>query len=286
MEICLTKIAKNEKVASFVATPLLLFLVTAAPATAFDLTFSGAPSLISGNDLQAGAQYEYSNVGVINGLTIDAVVTLDGLQNNAILAAPFDNTAVFDNNIQPQLTVPGGTVFGPITLANAPTAEFSVTFTSATSGNPIELSGFTAQANDVDGDGGIIQEGVRFYGADSLAVGSGITTSSGTNARGAFEQGQSSSTNANPGIGEEPTNLVVGNYTGGVSTFQFDYFFTADSSAPSSTAVPRLNSLLLEATSATEVPFEFSPALGLIITGLGIGFHQFGKKRKNLEIEK
>ena len=288
MQTCLKKIKTIKKLATFIATPLLLFLVDATPGNAFTLSFDGTPSLISGADLQPGAQYEYTSIATdpVSGITIDAVVTLDGLQNNAILGSPFDNTSVFDDNIQPQLTVPGGTVFGPLTITDAPTAEFSVDFFNAANGNNLALSGFTAQANDVDGDGGIIQEGVRFFGADTLAVGSGITQSSGTNARGAFLQGQSSSTNANPGIGAEPTNLVIGGFNSDVETFQFDYFFTADASAPSSTAVPRLNSLLLEATSVTEVPFGFSPALGLFLSGLGISFHQFGKKRKNFEIEK
>ena len=286
MQNYLTKITTIKGIATFIATPLFLFLVDATPGNAFTLSFDGTPSLISGADLQPGAQYEYTNIATdpTSGITIDAVVTIDGLQNNAILGSPFDNTVVFDDNIQPQLTVPGGTVFGPLTLADAPTIEFSVDFFNTANGSNLALSGFTAQANDVDGDGGIIQEGVRFFGADTLAVGSGITQSSGTNARGAFLQGQSSSTNANPGIGAEPTNLVIGGFNSDVETFQFDYFFTADASAPSSTAVPRLNSLLLEATSVTEVPFGFSPALGLFLSGLGISFHQFGKKRKNFEI--
>ena len=199
------------------------------------------------------------------------------------MATPFDETNFgFDNNIQPRLTREGG-VTEALPAAVAPTVEFSVNFTNAANGNDLRLDGFVAQANDVDGDNSVIQEGVRFYGADTIDVGSGVTSSSGTNARGAFLQGESSSTNANPGIGSEASNLAIATYNSGVTTFDFDYFFT---STGSSAAVPRLNSLFLQTTSVTEVPFEFSPALGLIITGLGIGFHQFGKKRKDLKLEK
>lgn len=203
------------------------------------------------------------------------------------METPFDETVFgFDNNIQPRLTREGG-VPGALSAAVAPTVEFSVNFTNAANGNDLLLEGFVAQANDVDGDNNVIQEGVRFYGADTIDVGSAVTSSSGTNARGAFLQGESSSTNANNGIGAEASNLAIANYNSGVTTFDFDYFFTTTGSvSSSSTALPRLNSLFLQTTSVTEVPFEFSPALGLVITGLGIGFHQFGKKRKNLKIEK
>ena len=53
-----------------------------------------------------------------------------------------------------------------------------------------------------------------------------------------------------------------------------DYaFFGADS-----------NSITLGVGQSSEVPFEFSPTLGLIISGFSIGLHQLWKKWKNCQL--
>ena len=284
---------KRKALLNCLSIPSLFFLSSTLPAQAFTLDFSGG-TLVNGTDLQQGAQYEFTDIaaGNFSAFQVDALVTIVGLQNDAILT-PFTTTSPaftsnsgFDgdnfgiaSNFQPQLTVASGDTTAT-TLETAPTVEFSITFSNPT--NDLLALNLAAQANDVDGDDGVIQEGIRFFDADNLVVGSGITDSSGTSARGDFLQGVSSSTNANPGIGDEASNLVVASFNDPLREFQFDYFFTSTGAGG---ALPRLNSLEISASGfivdpGVAVPFEFSPAVGLGLVGLGIGCHQVAKRKR------
>ncbi len=285
---------KRKALLNCLSIPSLFFLSSTLPAQAFTLDFSGG-TLVNGIDLQQGAQYEFTDIaaGNFSAFQVDALVTIVGLQNDAELTAfvtggnGFDEDSIgFASNFQPQLTVASGDTTAT-TLETAPLIEFSITFSNST--NDLLALNLSAQANDVDGDGtdpvndpGIIQEGIRFFDADNLVVGSGISQSAGTSDRGDFLQGISSNTNANPGIGEEASNLVVASFNNPLREFQFDYFFTSTGAGG---ALPRLNSLEIGASGfivdpGTSVPFEFSPALGLGLVGLGIGCHQVAKRKR------
>lgn len=255
-----------------IASPVAL-LVNISPSKAFVVDFSSNPTLTSGTALTAGAEYTYSGVATDNGITIDAILTIDGLQNSASLVNVDVNDQGFSENLQPQLSGPDQAT----TLGNEPRAEFTLTFLNQADSNPVLLDGLTVQAFDVDGDGNVIQEGVRFYDAETATGGSAISMTTGSNSRGSYDQGLSSSVNTNPGIGNEPSNLVSSTYADGSNSFQFDYLY---SSSGTGGALPRFNSLYLEAASATAVPFKFSPTLGLVVSIIGISGYQLLVSRR------
>ena len=264
-----------QKIAFLTAIPTIL-IMSIAPSQAFQLNFDPTPNVTSGTNLTAGATYKYPGVATSNGITIDAVLKIDALVNSATLSNPnnsIDRTDQgFTQNVQPSLNGPTAAT----TSGLEPRAAFSVSFLNQTSGNPIGLNGLTAIAQDVDGDGQITREGVRFYGANTVTTGTSLTRTTGTDlTRGAFVQGLATTTTNQMDIGSGAAYQATASYANNTSSIKFDYLYARSGTGGS---LPRLNSLDLQATEA--VPFEFSPTLGLVLSGMGIGLYQWRKYSK------
>ncbi|MCM2356334.1 MAG: DUF4347 domain-containing protein, partial [Arenimonas sp.] len=127
-------------------------------------------SLISGTNLQAGAEYKFTNVATVNGTQIDGYIKIVSI-NNAVIGN-------FDNDAPGSYTPPAGTTNADIwapeirtTAANG-NVLFEVRFRDSF-GNDLTLFNFVNNTIDVDGQavGSANQEFVEYGGFTSYSVG-------------------------------------------------------------------------------------------------------------------
>ncbi len=146
------------------------FLLTAPPVDVGGATldFDGANrTLVSGVAGTAGAVYKYADVATINGVQIDAYVTITGITNATLVN--------IDNDAPASYVPPGATnaanVFAPeisVTAANGK-IDFAINFKDP-NGNNLTLLNFYNNSLDIDGAGGF-QEFVEYGGFKSVTTG-------------------------------------------------------------------------------------------------------------------
>lgn len=173
--------------------------------------FLGTPALVSGTDLQQGAVYRYTNV--LPG--IDALVTLAQFSNVTALDQ-LDNPAPFPARFQPVIRC---------TATSNTTCWIRFNFQFVQSGNntPAPLPRVVASAQDVDGGNGTGTQGIRefaeFVGATTVTVATPTFMTPAAALAGGTRYIQSSSANAQGGIGTDNRYEVYANYPAGVSSF-------------------------------------------------------------------
>ena len=173
--------------------------------------FLGTPTLVSGTDLQQGAVYRYSNV--LPG--IDALVTLAQFTNVATLDQ-LDNPAPFPARFQP--------VIRCIATSNTTCwVRFNFQFVQTGNNTPAPLPRVVASAQDVDGGNGTGTQGIRefaeFTAASSVTVATPTFMTPAAALAGGTRYIQSSSANAQGGIGTDNRYEIYANYPAGISTF-------------------------------------------------------------------
>src|ERR1700741_542716 len=146
------------------------FLLTAPPVNVGGATldFDGANrTLVSGTARAVGAIYRYTDVATINGVQIDAYVTITGITNATLVN--------IDNDAPASYVPPAGTnaanVFAPeisVTAANGK-IDFAINFKDP-NGNNLPLLNFYNNSVDIDGAGGF-QEFVEYGGFKSVTTG-------------------------------------------------------------------------------------------------------------------
>jgi uncharacterized repeat protein (TIGR01451 family) len=173
--------------------------------------FLGTPTLVSGTNLQQGAVYRYTNV--LPG--IDALVTLAQF-NNVTTLDQLDNPAPFPARFQ------------PVIRCNANSnvtcwVRFNFQFVQSGNNTPAPLPRVVASAQDVDGGNGTGTQGTRefaeFVGATTVTVATPTFMALAPALAGGTRYIQSSSANAQGGIGTDNRYEIYANYPAGVSTF-------------------------------------------------------------------
>ena len=173
--------------------------------------FLGTPTLVSGINLQQGAVYRYTNV--LPG--IDALVTLAQFNNVATLDQ-LDNPAPFPARFQPVIRC---------TLVSNTTCwvRFDFQFVVSGGNTPALLPRVVASAQDVDGANSSgtlgIREFAEFTGASSVTVATPTFLTAAPALAGGTRFIQSSSANAQAGIGTNNAYEVYANYPAGASSF-------------------------------------------------------------------
>ena len=196
--------------------------------------FLGTPTLVSGTNLQQGAVYRYTNV--LPG--IDALVTLAQFTNVTTLDQ-LDNPATFPARFQP--------VIRCIATSNTTCwVRFDFQFVVSGGNTPALLPRVVASAQDVDGGNGTGTQGIRefaeFTGASSVTVATPTFLTAAPALAGGTRFIQSSSGNAQAGIGTDDRYEIYANFPSGGSTFTIVGGNTIGTAACGGVACNRLNS--------------------------------------------
>lgn len=209
-----TRFAHSARGAHVLLLLIALVLACLWPARAHAQTgpdFLGTPTLVSGTNLQQGAVYRYTNV--LPG--IDALVTLAQF-NNVTTLDQLDNNAPFPARFQ------------PVIRCNANSnvtcwVRFNFQFVQSGNNTPAPLPRVVASAQDVDGGNGTGTQGTRefaeFVGATTVTVATPTFMTLAAPLAGGTRYIQSSSANAQGGIGTDNRYEIYANYPAGVSTF-------------------------------------------------------------------
>jgi trimeric autotransporter adhesin len=174
--------------------------------------FLGTPTLVSGTDLQQGAVYRYTNV--LPG--IDALVTLAQFTNVTTLDQ-LDNPAPFPERFQP--------VIRCSTNSNVTCwVRFDFQFVQSGTNTPAPLPQVVASGQDVDGGRGTGTQGTREFvefgtGATSVTVATPTFMTAAPALAGGTRFIQSSSANAQAGIGTDDRYEIYARYPAGISAF-------------------------------------------------------------------
>ncbi|MGB3758972.1 MAG: proprotein convertase P-domain-containing protein [Rivularia sp. (in: cyanobacteria)] len=208
-----------------------------------ELTFLDGAVLESGNNLQIGAVYRFSDVFE----NVDALVEVVAFNGGATLAAIDNDTTGVSAAFQPTLNAVANTTAS---------VDFTITLVEKGTQTPVTLS-FRAAGVDIDGNGQQLREFIELTNLTSYKLTNNTTLTASTISSG--NRFESNTTAAQPGVSATATQtLVVAQYD---SVSQFRYRI-GGIDAGSTGALQRLNSLYVGCTSGP--PIASNPNLILV----------------------
>ncbi|WP_156114210.1 hypothetical protein [Myxosarcina sp. GI1] len=259
---------------------LMIFASGASPVYGVQLDFSSVTGNLTNGDANGvGATMRYNNVAIDNGTTLDMVITT--LNSYNVVNTSYNGIANGND--------------GSINLRNGTSTKFKFSFVKTGTDTPFTVSQIDFGVYDIDGpaDG---QEKITLYSTSNYTVTENPATAltidtfidrveftapigevtNPTDSRTLTQQQEQHSVNFRMNnvsefkLGYEAVN--------GNSNFGRNIFFAGDVVFDNSTTV---------ITNFQEVPFEFSPGFGLLLSGgslLGINYLK-KRKRFNREID-
>ncbi len=208
--------------AGIVAACVLFAMFWSAAASAQSLpNFNDTtPTLETGTALRLGARYRFDDVM----LGVDALVTLAQF-NNVVELDALDTPAPFPDRFQPVIecnSLVGGVVT-PITSNVTCWVRFQIQFVVADGTTPFPMPNLVGSAQDVDGSRGTGTQGsrefVEFVGATAVTVATPTFMVAAPALAGGTRFIQSSSANAQGGIGTDNRYEIYADFPAGTSTF-------------------------------------------------------------------
>ena len=207
----------------FLSLIMMLFAGSpkASAATVLNIDFTdmnfASPTLISGTSGQVDAVYRYENIITVNGVTLDALVTITQRVNAGLQTLDKDNAASL-NRFEPEISA---------TAAGEGYFNFEFLFVADDTITPVMIGNFYLTGIDVDGSGYREYYEISGYSNYITNAATGITVLAGSEGRTRFL-----GINSNlAGISFEDTAAFIAEYQAPVSTFNLVLGCTSSTSS-------------------------------------------------------